>query len=205
MDSKQLLKIYNGLNSINLSLSLMGTTTTMHDGSWEHFNSLIEQAAQLTSDQHFLTSKIQASSGHRGQPFVRVNDYASKVFAATSYLYDQYHEDYFDDDVRPPTLGGKISGSSSPAHVINNTQHQESSQSQNTEINIEFNQTFQYVTEQLIHAEEKFEDGSPEKGFIQKMKSVLSTARSTADIIKLIAVTAAETGLAAEALKKIFL
>lgn len=205
MDAKQLLKIYNGLNSINLSLSLMGTTTTIHDGSWEHFNKLVDEAAQLTSDQHLTTSKIQGLSDHKGRPFVRVTEYATKVFAATRYLYDQYHEDYFDDDVQPPTLGGGSSrGTSTPSHVINNTQNQEARQNQSTEVNIEFNQTFQYVTEQLIRAEDKFDDGTPEKGFISKMKAVVSTARSTADIIKLIAATAAETGLAVEALKKIF-
>lgn len=202
MDAQQLVKVYNGLNSINLSLSLLGTQTTIHDGSWEHFNKLVDQAAQLTSDDHITTSKIQSSTDHKGRPFVRVGEYATKVYAATRYIYDQYHEQYFDDDIQPPTLKG--TSSYSPANVIHNTQNQEAHQSQKTEVNIEFNQTFQYVTEQLIRAEDKFKDGTPEKGFINKLKSVVSTARSTADIIKLIAATAAETGLAAEALKRIF-
>lgn len=203
MGEQQLRKIYNGLNSINMSLSLLGSTTTTRDESWEHFNSLVDQASKITSDEYILTYKIQSRQSTNCN-YVVIAEYAAKVYGATRYLYDQYHEQYFDDDVQPPTLGGKGSSSNSPSQVFNNTQNQEARQSQSTEINIEFNQTFQYVTEQLIRAEDKFEDGTPEKGFISKLKGVISTARSTVDIIKMIAATAAETGLAVEALKKIF-
>lgn len=203
IDGAKLIKTYNGLNSINLSMSLFGTATTTSDGSWQYFNQLLNEAAKQTDDTHFLIYQIQPGAGHRGNPFVRINEYAPKVHAAARYFYDQYHEQYFDDDVQPPTLDGKPSVSSS-TQIFNTHQNQENSQVQNTKITIEFNQTFQYVTEQLVRAEDKFDEGTPESGFISKLKGLMAGVRSTADIIKLIAATAAETGIAAETLKSIF-
>ncbi len=204
IDESHLRKTYNGLNSINLSMPLYGTATTINDGSWNHFNQLIDEAAKYTDDKQFLTYRIESSSvGNSGRHFVRINEYAPKVHAAARYFYDQYHELYFDEDTQPPALDRNNTTSPS-SQVINNNQSQENRQSQLTEINFEFKQTFQYVTEQLIRSEDNYEEGTSEKSFINKLKGAIATARSTADIIKLIVLLAAETGIAAESLKNIF-
>ena len=53
-------------------------------------------------------------------------------------------------------------------------------------------------------ARSKFKEGSKERNFMDKLKEGVVLARSTADLIKMIATAAAQFGISAEVLKQIF-
>jgi hypothetical protein len=90
------------------------------------------------------------------------------------------------------------SGSSSP---ISQTFQQSQDNHQVTEVSVEFNQTIISLTEILTKKEAELDEGTPEKGFVQKLKSLLAGAKSGLDVIRLIMVLAAEFGLTVAQIK----
>ena len=188
-----LLKIYSRVNAMNKSSTVYASKSVVSSSAWRSFNNAMDQAFSQTNDDHFQELKLSPLA--RGNDIVRSEDYIANVHRAASYL----HEQYVQEETYPPDRPGI---SNSPG--IQLTQNQDVAQIQSTDITIEFNQSLQFVTEMLTKSEDNFEEGTLERNFVSKLKSVISAAKSTADIIKLIALTAAEFNLTAEALKKIF-
>lgn len=88
------------------------------------------------------------------------------------------------------------------------SQGQGSTQAQVTEVqvsvNVEFNQTLTYMTESIVEARVLYREGTKERTFLDKLKDGVSTAKTTADLIKMIMSAAIQFGITTEVLGQIF-
>lgn len=200
MNKDELMKLYNQLTSMNTSLAAQAGKSTISDGTWDIFNKKMSILANALNDDHFLELQVRPKTDHRGGYFMIPSDLIAKVYSATSYLFEQYTKDYTTNYPHPPS--GKKDDQASQVSV-NQVQNSKQDQTQTMEVNIEFNQTFKYIIEKITNATTLYQDGTPEKSFINKLKNIISTAKSTAEIIKLIVVTGAEFGLTAAMLSAI--
>lgn len=91
MDVNRAKQIYNILNGINTALlNMPGVSTIVIDGSWQRFNTSLDELQQGYSDEVFLDFKIVPQSNSQAGQFVKRTEYTSKVFQATLYLHNQY-------------------------------------------------------------------------------------------------------------------
>ena len=191
-------KIYLQLKALNESLvhNTNNTSSLITDsGVWENFNNTLTTLFDMTQDSHYESLKVNPTD--HVLEHVSAPSFASSVYQATSYLFETQKTSALSDEYppdRPKATNGGI------------TQTTISSQenSQNTSINIEFNQTLTYITEVLVEAKSEYPEGTKERAFIDKVKAGLATAKSTAEIIKLILATGSELGIALDVLVKLF-
>lgn len=195
--------LYIRLTSLNDSLlgSASNRSATIHDAStWNGFNSTLDEIAKLTSDPYYATLKITPHASSSRQ-FVLVSDLSTKVYQATNYLFETQKDTYIQDGTQSPRRPQTPEGNS-----ISQTVHQaqDNKQSQRTEVNIEFNQTLQYMTEAIFEAKSKYPEGSKERTFIDKLKDGITAAKTTADLVKMIMSLAVQLGITTEVLGEIF-
>ncbi len=194
-------KIFFKLNSLNDSLLPLAQNPshTLRDHIWDGFNSILDELAKLSGDIHYLTLKaIPTHLNNRSS--MQASNFSIKVYQAVSYLYNT-QDNYLDEFAPPQTPKSSVNGQSITQNAI---QDQKNTQKLNVEVNVEFNMALSYLTEALIEARPQYKEGSKERGFLEKLKSGIVMAKSTADLIKMIASAAAEFGISAGVLKHIF-
>ena len=191
-------KIYLQLKALNESLvhNTNDKSRLITDsGVWESFNNTLSTLFNMTQDSHYESLKVHPTD--HVLEHVSPSSFASSVYQATSYLFETQKTSNLSDEYppeKPKAIGGGIT----------QTTISQQENSQNTSINIEFNQTLTYITEVLVEAKSEYPEGTKERAFIDKVKSGLSTAKSTAEIIKLILGTGSELGIALDVLVKLF-
>ncbi|GEM_PF-4891162 len=191
MKKEELKKIYNKVNAINNSLKVVENDKSLHDGSWDVFNQLAEQSSQELDDLHLLSFMIVPTQYTHQAPFIMITDYKRKVFGLLDYLHNQY----LNDSTMAPDLPALMAAGLST--TVNQTQQ--------TQVSVELNQTLISLTESLTTNADKFEPESPERKFIDKLRSAMSMAKSSIEVVFLIVKLAAEFGLTADQLAKIFI
>jgi hypothetical protein len=195
-------KLFIRLNALNDSLipSANNASAMIHDkSSWDGFNSTLDELAELTKDNHYLSLKIQPI--HMGTiHYILTSNFSSKVYQAVNYLFETQKQTNLREDCAPQRPKASDGGS------ISQTVHQaqDNAQSQITEVSIEFNQTLTYMTEVIVEAKVKYPEGSKERTFLDKLKDGISTAKTTADLIKMIMTLAIQLGITTEVLGEIF-
>jgi len=201
--NSDLKKIYIRLNTLNDSLLPDATNrnATIRDNSWNIFNTSLQELVQLTQDDHYRALRIDPIN-HGSQPFVLVSNYSSKVYQAVNYLYEMEKDTGLRDVYTPQKPRVRDGNGVSQTSIL--TQAQDNVQSQVTEVNVEFNQTLTYMTEVIVEARANYPEGSKERAFLDKLKSGISTAKSTADLIKMIMALAIQLGITTEVLGQIF-
>lgn len=197
-------KIFYRLNALNDTLisAAQNHGSSISDGSWDSFNASLATLNNITNDDHYLTLKVIPRNG-TARLIVSTSTFSMKVYQAVKYLYDTQNSALFNDE--PPQKPSVKNGEgNSISHTAVMSQDQRNSQSQRTEINIEFNQTLTYMTEVIVESRLKYPEGTKERTFIDKLKDTISTAKTTADLIKMIMTLAVQYGISAEVLKEIF-
>ena len=195
MDKEATKKAYNILDTLNTTLAEhTNSGNVIRDGSWELFNSTLEQFATGYSDDVFRTFKLTVHS-FAGNPSqgVFTDDFKRKVYSAVQYCYKQYTRDFTSS---PTSHNG---GNSGGATII-----QSQSANQNTEVNIEFNATIMQLTEELTKAQvENPNENSKENKFIKRAKELLMVTKNTTAIIAAILQAAHECGLSPADIQKL--
>lgn len=184
MDKAKLRPIYSELQGyLTQAPEIKGTWDAISTANiWTHYNETVQLLIKLTNKneyQRFLLSPERGSSSD----FVRVITYRQKLAGLIAALHGEY---FFDE---PAPFSGM------PHTVITQTQHQ------NQTVFIQMIFEFQDMIEKRIS---KFNDGSKEKTFLEKLKGSL---RHVTDISKLIidfTKIARECGLSTEDLSHIF-
>lgn len=206
MQSTSLKQIYLRINALNdalLSMLARNSCATLHDNSWDSFNTDMDTLRNITSDAHYQSLKISPTHGNN-RLMIAVSNYSIKVYQAVKYLYDTYGDSELSSAYGPtnPQNYNNTGNTFSQTSVLN--QDQKNNQTQTTEINIEFNQTLMYITEAVVEAKSKFKEGTKERNFIDKLKNAITLTKNTADLIKTIMMVAVEYGIAVETLHEIF-
>lgn len=197
-------KIYFKLNSLNDSLLPLAqnSSNTIHDNLWDGFNALLDELAKLSEDTYYLALKVTPTRmGSRS--FILASNFSIKVYQALSYLYST-QDNYLDELSQPQKPKSPADKGQSITQNAVQAQDQKNTQKQEVEVNIEFNQTLSYMTEALIEARSLYKEGTKERSFLDKLKNSVIMAKSTADLIKMIASAAAEFGISADVLRQIF-
>ena len=114
--------------------------------------------------------------------FVRMFEYRARLGGLISRL----HGEYFSDE-QPPFSG-------MPSTVIQQTQNQ--NQTQSISILLE-------IQEKIISEIPKHEEGSKERTFLEKVKSILPSIKTVTDIISSILKIGSELGLSASDMHKL--
>jgi hypothetical protein len=197
MDKNTAKKLYNILDTLNDSLIHSTPSVTLYDSSWERFNLIMDQLASAYTDEVFSDYKVQVHDYTFGLNKIRqgviTEEFIRKLYGGTSYLHTQY----LSDSTIPPSPPNGTRSESGNTYV---TQHAQ----QNTDVTIEFNVTLAQLVEVLTKAEAEHPDETAnENQFIQKLKSILPTAKNTLSIIALTLKTAQEFGLSPDQLLKI--
>lgn len=197
-------KIYYKINSLNDSLLPLAQnpSATMQDNSWELFNGFLDELVTLTKDEYYGALKVHPV--RRGSlQILLASDLSIKVYQALSYLY-KTQDQYLDEDTPPqkPVIKNATGQNITQNSVL--TQDQQNDQKQDVQVNIEFNQTLTYMTEALVEAKQSFKENSKERKFLDTLKESITTAKTTADLIKMIAAAAVQFGITPEVLAQIF-
>lgn len=194
--------LYIRLNALNDSLipRAGNAGATINDQStWGGFNTTLDELTRMTNDPHYATLKI--SPNHlNSRSFVLVSNLSTKVYQAVSYLYETQRHTGLREAYSPQRP--QSSGGGSISQTVH--QAQENAQSQVTEVNVEFNQTLTYIIEVIVEAKANYPEGSKERTFLDKLKEGISTAKTTADLIKMIMTLAIQLGITTEVLSEIF-
>jgi hypothetical protein len=197
-------RVFYRLNALNDTLisAAQNHGSSISDGSWDSFNASLATLNSMTGDEHYLTLKIVPRDG-ASRLIVPVSNFSMKAYQAVKYLYDTQSETLcYDDPPQKPNVKSGEGNTFSHTAVMN--QDQRNSQSQRMEVNIEFNQTLTYMTEAIVESRLKYPEGTKERTFLDRLKDGISAAKSTADLIKMIMMTAAQYGISTDVLKDIF-
>lgn len=193
MDFEKIEKLYIRLNALNEVLlpQAQNASGTIHDDSWRTFNQELVQLSQITGDDYY--SDLAVSQDQYGG-YILATDFSSAVYRAAQYLYKTQEDNL---DIHPPrSPSGNWSGGAAVSQTVNTNQ--------TTEINIEFNQTLSYISESIGAAKAKYEAGTNERKFLDKVKAAVSATKTSAEILKMIVSLAAELGISADTLKDMF-
>ncbi|MFA5009703.1 MAG: hypothetical protein WC553_00530 [Patescibacteria group bacterium] len=117
-----------------------------------------------------------------GSPALMISDYRNRL----SGLIYKIQGEYFADEQQ---------SGSGPSTIINANQSQAQSQQQSLIVDLVF-----FVAEKKA----EYQDGTPEKTFLDKFGDALKTAKGVQDIIQLIFTIASQVGLQLEQLKNLF-
>ncbi len=194
--------LYIRLTTLNDSLLPRSTngSATIHDApTWNGFNLIMDELANLTQEPYYTSLKITPNNIN-SRPFVLVSNLSTKVYQAANYLFETQKTNSL-REAYPPQRP-KTADNGSVSQTVH--QAQDNIQSQVTEVNVEFNQTLTYVTEMVIEAKSKYPEGTKERTFLDKLKDGIATAKTTADIVKMIMTLAVQLGITTEVLGEIF-
>lgn len=148
---------------------------------WERFNYLLQKLQEITQDKEYGNLQINPRIDDT-ELIVTASEYRGKV----SGLISRLHGTYFYNEPAP------FSGIS--AQVISQVQ----SQHQSTQV-IMLLEVQDRINQQIP----KFEEGSKERGFLEAVKSKLSTIKDAIEFAKLVVVTAKDFGLDIDKIKDI--
>lgn len=195
--------IYIKLLALNVTLlSRVGPNAIVNDGSWGSFNQLLGRLEALTQDDYYSTLKVKPMDASGDMPWVLVSSFGSKVYQAAHYLYATRKSGELSDQYPPESPKARDGEGMTQTAIFASTQ--ENAQSQTSTITIEFNQTLTYMTEAIVEARGLYSEGTKERTFLNKLKEGISTAKSTAELIKMIMLIATQYGLTVAELAKIF-
>jgi len=140
---------------------------------WEQYNQAIEELNNI-SGKNYDRFRITPLSGGDGYTFIRLLVYRNKLGGLISRLYGEYFSG------EPAPFSGK------PGTVITQTQQQ--SQSFQIQMLLE-------VQSKIDEKIPKFDKGSKERGFLEKIKGSLASVRNVAELISLLLKTGRDIGL----------
>lgn len=149
---------------------------------WQHVNGVVDELSRI-SGEDYSRFRMPTERDYTSQERVQIDVYRTKL----SSLISRLHGKYFADE-QPPFSG-------MPQTV--NIQTQQQSQVVHIQMIVEF-------TEQLTRSEAKFEKGSKERGFIDKVKSAISGTTSMAQLMLVLLNLAKECGLSVQDMLKVF-
>ncbi|HNQ77422.1 MAG TPA: hypothetical protein PKJ37_00680 [Acidobacteriota bacterium] len=145
---------------------------------WENINHIIDELEKLTGDSMARFKIVPTSSG--GFEFISLADYRGKLNGLINRLYAKYfsHEE-------KPFSGG-------PSTVISQSQ----SQNQSIQMLLEI----RTIIDKNIDAHK---EGTPQKGFMEKLRKGLSSVKSVAELLALIWALAKEFKLGIDEISKL--
>ena len=184
MNKEKLRPLYSEFQGY-LSQAPMGKAATdviSDKALWDQYNETVKLLAEITGEDYsrFLIQSVRA--GGPGD-FIFLSTYRQKLGGLISHI----HGKYFSDE-NPPFSG-------MPSTIITQTQQQK----QSTDI-----QVYLDIQSKIDQALQSAEDGSNEKGFLEKFKSTLSTASNVTDLFKLGLQLAKDYGVGIATLIKLF-
>lgn len=205
MDLDELKKIYLRLNALNDALlsTARNPSATLSDNSWDSYNSSLDRLRTLTSDDHYATLKVTPNQVGRRSVLLASN-FSIKVYQAVKYLHDMYGGNELNSQSAPSRPQTSVNNGNTFSQTSVLTQDQDNIQSQITDVHVEFNQTLSYITEVIIESRSKYNEGTKERTFLDKLKDGIITAKTTADLVKIILTTAVQCGISTEFLAEIF-
>lgn len=151
-------------------------------GIVEQFNSAVDELQSVTGED-YARFKVQIRTAHRTMPnrrYFHQNEYRTNV----SGLVGRLHAKYFQDETDP--LG------TAPSTVISQQQH--------TQIQVQIAVEVTSAIEQALAKN----PSEKEKSFLQAIKERLSTVKSAAGLIAMIATEAKAHGIGVDDLVKLF-
>jgi hypothetical protein len=198
MDNAELKKLYYEIEAINVGTTTLGPNESPSLNTVHRFNAILEEFAQKSGDQNITNYSVRINRRPNSRiESVRPSDLRQNAYTVASVIYDSH----LNQSSLPPTKPSPAAfGQPSP---ISQTFQQNQDNNQSTQISVEFNQTIISLTEMLTKKEVELDDGTPEKGFVQKLKSVLASAKGVLDVIRMILTLATEFGLTANQVKNL--
>lgn len=158
--------------------------TTYSSDIWDMVNSKIEDLNKVTQrDFNLFKLKPKISSSTSHSEYLEIETIRVKLGGMISEL----HGRYFSDEPAP------FSGM--PSTIINQTQQQ------NQSVTVQMLLDVQSKIDQNLS---KFEEGTKQKKFLQKVRSSLSSIKDAVGLISLLTNIAKEFGLSIDDLKNIF-
>jgi len=151
-----------------------GSIFTVRPQILEHYHSIVENLSCLTGDENY-------------KRFTVSDNYPSVYRSKLSSLISSLHGKYFSDEPAP------FSGMPSTVNI----QTQEQSQAVHVQMLLE-------VQSKIDQKLPKYDEGTKEKKFLQKVKSSLSSIKDAVGLIVLLTNIARECGLSIDDLKSIF-
>lgn len=148
---------------------------------WGRFNYLLKKLQEITEDEEYINLEIKPRLDEN-ELIVTASEYRGKV----SGLISRLHGTYFYNEQAP------FSGA--PAQVISQVQNQH----QSTQVVMLLE-----IQDRISQQIQKFEEGSKERGFLETIKSKLSTVKDAIEFAKLIVITAKDFGLDIDKIKDI--
>lgn len=148
---------------------------------WSQYNDSIQQLNSLTG-KNYDRFQIIPLNGQLG-PFIVKDTYRQKLGGLIAHL----HGEYFSDEPAP--------FAEMPSTII--TQ----SQNQNQAVHI---QLLLEVSDLINEKLGKFQDGSKEKTFLEKIKASLSSVKNVSQLVSLLLTTAHQLGITIEQLFNLF-
>ncbi len=148
---------------------------TIRDPSvWKNLNSSIDELSELASAD-YSKFKIEPQKGQFNSLFVTLTEYRNKVGG----LVAKIHGKFFSDEPTPFT--------NMPSTVIS----QQQSQTQSVDIKVILN-----LSEKINKEIGNYEEGTPERTFLEKVKEKLDEVKNNMDLIKIILEAGVFSGLA---------
>lgn len=201
MESQELINIYTEIAAANTAARGLVGYARPGIESVQRFNSLVDLAAEQTGNHGLTSYKVTLSPiGKSGRYSVNSDEYKHAVYTVARIL----HETHLPNSTIPPDEPSASQGASGGTSIAPHF-HQAQTSQQSTQVHVELNQTIIALTELLTKKEADYEENTPERSFISKLKSALATATSSVEVFKLVLVIAGEAGLNIDQLKHIFL
>jgi hypothetical protein len=150
---------------------------------WEQANQAIDELNQISGEDYSRFKLAPQQPAGSMASYLGRDTYRGKLGGLISRLHGKYFAD------EPPPFSGM------PATVI--SQNQIQSQSVQVQILLDL----QSKIDEKLH---KFEEGSKERTFLEKLKGSLSSVKNIVGLIALLTKTASEYGLTIEQLKELF-
>ncbi len=144
------------------------------DSIWEHYNGTVNLLSETSGNdysRHCIEPSVRDSTHN---PYVTIDTYRQRL----SGLISSLREEYFSDE--PDPLDG------APSTVITQSQHQ--GQSVHIQMIVD-------ITDIINEKIGKYEDGSNEKSFLQKLKDSLSSVSNVKQLLQTIFELAKKYGL----------
>lgn len=150
---------------------------------WDQANQAIDELSRISGEDYNRFKMTPGRLRSSARLTIEVGTYRTKLGGLISRL----HAEYFSDEPTP--------GSGTPSTVFSQTQQQSQS------FQIELLLQIQSKIDEKLH---KFEEGSKERTFLEKLKGSLSSVKNIVGLIALLTKMASECGLTIEQLKELF-
>lgn len=180
-DKQAIRPIYSELQGYLAQAPDQKTAAISNEAFWCQYNDAIRELNSLT-DKNYDRFQINPLQGQVGQ-FILKDTYRQKLGGLIARL----HGEYFSDEPAP--------FAEMPSTII--TQ----SQNQNQAVHI---QLLLEVSDLINEKLGKFQDGSKEKTFLEKIKASLSSVKNVSQLVSLLLTTAHQLGITIEQLFNLF-